>query len=46
MHNSVLRLAAISLEALVGFETPAFSGFGVLFGVSLPGDHGALFHSV
>jgi hypothetical protein len=44
--GGVLRLAAISLEALPRCETAALSGFGLFFGVSVCGRHTALFRFV
>jgi hypothetical protein len=44
--SGVLRLAAITFEALLRFEAAALSGFGLLFGVSLRERHGALLRFV
>jgi hypothetical protein len=44
--GSVLRLAAVTLQALLGFEVTTLSGFGMFFGVSLTGGHGEILHSV
>ena len=44
--GGVLRLAAITLQALARFETAALSGVGLFFGVSLRGRHGALLRFV
>jgi hypothetical protein len=41
--GGVLRLAAITCEALPRFETAALSGFGLFFGVSLRRRHAAPF---
>jgi hypothetical protein len=44
--GSLLRLEAVTIEALLRFEATTVSGFGVLFGVSFHGGHGALLRSV
>jgi hypothetical protein len=44
--GGVLRLAAVSREALVRFKTAALSGFGLFFCVSLRGRHDALLRCV
>jgi hypothetical protein len=41
-----LCLAAVPLQALLGFEVAALSGFGLLFGVSFTWRHGVLLGSV
>jgi len=42
----VLGLDALLLEALLGFESTAFSGFGLFVGVSFHGGHGELLRTV
>jgi hypothetical protein len=42
----VLRLAAVSRETLVRFEAAVLASFGLFFGVSLCGGHGALLRFV
>jgi hypothetical protein len=44
--NIVLGLGALLLEALLGFESTAFSGFGLFGGVSFHGGHGDLLRTV
>ena len=44
--GGVLRLAAITCEALLRFAVAALSGFGVFFGVSLAWGHGVLLYFV
>src|SRR5882672_7709096 len=44
--SGVLRLAAITCEALLRLKTATLSGFGLLCGVSFSGGHGALLDSV
>ncbi len=44
--GGVLRLAAVTLQALLGFEVATLSGFGVFFGVSCAGGHGKLLYCV
>jgi hypothetical protein len=44
--GGLLRLEAITLEALLGFEAMPLSGFGVFFHVTLRWEHGALLGSV
>jgi hypothetical protein len=44
--GGVLRLAAITCEALLRYEAAALSGFGPSFGVSLRARHGALLRFV
>jgi hypothetical protein len=44
--GGVLRLAAVSREALVSLEAAALSGFGVFFRRSFAWGHGALLSSV
>ena len=44
--GGVLRLTAVSREALVSLEAAALAGFGLFFGVSLCGGHGALLRCV
>jgi hypothetical protein len=44
--GGMLRLAAITCEALLRFEAAALCGFGPLFGVSLRERHGALLRFV
>jgi hypothetical protein len=42
----VLGLSALSLEALLGCESTAFSGFDLFVGVSFHGGHGELLRTV
>jgi hypothetical protein len=44
--DRVLGLSALSLEALLGFESTAFSGFDLFVGVSFHGGHGELLRTV
>ena len=44
--RGLLRLATVTLQALPRCETAALSGFGLFFGVSLHGRHGALLRFV
>jgi len=44
--GGLLRLEAVTCEALLGFEGTPLSGFGVVFHVSLRWEHGALLDSV
>jgi hypothetical protein len=44
--GDVLRLAAVTCEALLHFEAVALSGFGVLFGASCGCRHRALLCTV
>jgi hypothetical protein len=44
--GGVLRLAAVSRETLVRFEAAVLASFGLFFGVSLCGGHGALLRFV
>jgi hypothetical protein len=44
--GGLLCLAAITCEALLGFEVATLAGFGVLFGGSVAWGHGALLNSV
>ncbi|MGH8071769.1 MAG: hypothetical protein ACRERE_42350 [Candidatus Entotheonellia bacterium] len=44
--GGLLRLAAVTLQALLGFEVATLSSFGVFFGVSCAWSHGALLRSV
>jgi hypothetical protein len=44
--GGVLRLAAITCEALLRCAAATLSGFRVVFGVSCAGGHGALLDSV
>ena len=44
--GSVLRLAAVTFEALLRCAITAASGFGVLFGVSFVWGHGVLLYFV
>src|SRR5947208_102605 len=44
--NRVLGLSTLLLEAFLGFESTAFSGFGLFVGVSFHGGHGAFLRTV
>jgi hypothetical protein len=44
--SGLLRLAAVTLKALLCFEAAALFGFGLLFGVSCAWGHGALLCSI
>src|SRR5262245_18978744 len=44
--RGLLRLTAVTLQALLGFQVATLAGFGVLFGVSFAGNHGVLLHSL
>jgi hypothetical protein len=44
--SGLLRLAAITLKALLGFEVATLSGFRVFFDVSCSGGHGVLLGAV
>src|SRR4029450_2280611 len=44
--SGVLRLAAVTLQALLGFEVATLSSFRVLFGVSFAWGHGVLLRTV
>src|SRR5262245_37264898 len=44
--RGLLRLTAVTLLALLGFQVATLSGFGVLFGVSCAADHGVLLHAL
>src|SRR6516165_6289618 len=44
--HGLLRLTAVTLQALLGFQVATLAGFGVLFGVSCAADHGVLLHSL
>jgi hypothetical protein len=41
-----LGLRVFTCETLLGFQTTSLSGFGVFFGISSGGGHGAFLHSV
>jgi len=45
-RDILLGLGALLLEALVGLEATAFSGFGLFVGVSFHGGHGELLRTV
>jgi hypothetical protein len=45
-RSGVLRLEAVTLKALSRLEAAALSGFGLFFGVSCGGRHGALLCSI
>jgi hypothetical protein len=45
-RGGVLRLEAITLKALLHFETAALFGFGLFFRVAFSGRHGALLASM
>ena len=44
--NIVLGLSTLLLEAFLGFESTAFSGFGLFGGVSFHGGHGEILRTV
>src|SRR5262249_28869269 len=44
--RGLLRLTAVTLQALLGFQVATLAGFGVFFGVSFAADHGVLLHSL
>src|SRR5919206_3340900 len=44
--RGLLRLTAVTLQALLGFQVATLAGFGMLFGVSFAADHGILLHSL
>src|SRR6516162_9128987 len=44
--RGLLRLTAVTLQALLGFQVATLAGFGVLFGVSCAADHGVLLYSL
>src|SRR5215471_20631443 len=44
--RGLLRLTAVTLQALLGLQVATLAGFGVLFGVSFAADHGVLLHSL
>jgi hypothetical protein len=44
--DRVLGLRALLLEALLGIESTAFSGFGLFGGVSFHGRHGELLRTI
>src|SRR5215510_1964832 len=44
--RGLLRLPAVTLHALLGFQVATLAGFGVFFGVSFAADHGVLLHSL
>src|SRR4029434_6858551 len=44
--GGLLRLTAVTLQALLGFQVATLAGFGVFFGVSFAADHGVLLHSL
>ena len=41
--RGLLRLTAVTLQALLGFQVATLSGFGMFFGVSCAGGHGRSF---
>src|SRR5262245_53498398 len=44
--RGLLRLTAVTLQALLGFQVATLAGFGVLFGISFAADHGILLHAL
>src|SRR5262245_37881625 len=44
--RGLLRLTAVTLLALLGFQVATLSGFDVFFGVSFAADHGVLLHAL